>query len=53
MCSLHMNKVLGCYILSKKVLGYYKTCNVEEDHRFVTFEIKYMFNVLIKHINVL
>ena len=31
----HMNKVLDCY----------KTYEVEEDHKFVTFELKYMLNV--------
>ena len=31
----HMNKVLNCY----------KTCEVDEDHKFITFEIKYIFNV--------
>ena len=31
----HMNKVLDCY----------KTYEVDEDHKFVTFELKYMFNV--------
>ena len=31
----HMNKVLDCY----------KTYEVEEYHKFVTFEIKYIFNV--------
>ena len=35
-----MNKVLDCY----------KTYEVYEDHKFVTFEVKYMFNVWIKHI---
>ena len=34
-CIKHMNKVLDCY----------KTYNVEKDVKFVTFEIKYMFNV--------
>ena len=34
-CIKHMNKVLDCY----------KTYEVEKDHKFVTFEIKYMFNV--------
>ena len=34
-CIKHMNKVLDCY----------KTYKVEEDHKFVIFEIKYMFNV--------
>ena len=28
-----------------KVLDYYKTYEVDEDHKFVTFELKYMFNV--------
>lgn len=28
-----------------KVLQYYKTYNVEEDHYFVTFGIKYMVNM--------
>ena len=36
----HMNKVLDCY----------KTYEVDEDHKFETFELKYMFNVRIKHI---
>ena len=36
----HMNKVFDCY----------KTYEVEEYHKFITFEIKYMFNVQIKHI---
>ena len=31
----HINKVLDCY----------KTYEVEEDHRFVIFEIKYMYNM--------
>ena len=31
----HVNKVLDCY----------KIYEVEEDHKFVIFEIKYMFNV--------
>ena len=30
-----MNKVLDCY----------KTYGIDEDHKFVTFELKYMFNV--------
>ena len=30
-----MNKILDCY----------KTYEVDEDHKFVTFELKYMFNV--------
>ena len=34
-CIKHMNKVLD----------YYKTYEVEEDHKLVTFEIKCMFNV--------
>ena len=34
-CIKHMNKVLDCY----------KTYEFEEDHKFVTFETKYMFNV--------
>ena len=34
-CIKHMNKVLECY----------KTYEVDEDHKFVTFEIKYMSNV--------
>ena len=34
-CIKHMNKVLDCY----------KTYEVEEDHKFVIFEIKDMFNV--------
>ena len=28
-----------------KVLNYYKTYEVKENHKFVIFEIKYMFNV--------
>ena len=35
MCIKHMNKALDCY----------KTYDAEEDHKFVTFEIKYMSNV--------
>ena len=31
----YINKALDCY----------KTYEVKEDHKFVTFEIKYMFNV--------
>ena len=31
----HMNKVLDCY----------KTYEVDKDYKFVTFELKYMFNV--------
>ena len=34
-CIKHMNKVLDCY----------KTQEVDEDHKCVTFEVKYMFNV--------
>ena len=34
-CIKHMNKVLECY----------KTYEIDEDHKFVTFEIKYMSNV--------
>ena len=34
-CIKHMNKVLDCY----------KTYEIEEDHKFVSFEIKYMFSV--------
>ena len=34
-CIKHMNKVLDCY----------KTYKVENDLKFVIFEIKYMFNV--------
>ena len=34
-CIKHMNKVLY----------YYKTYEVKEDHMFVTFEINYMFNM--------
>ena len=34
-CIKHMNKVLECY----------KTYEVDEDYKFVTFEIKYMSNV--------
>ena len=40
LCIKHMNKVLDCY----------KIYEVKEDNKFVTFEIKYIFNVLIKHI---
>ena len=28
-----------------KILDRYKTYEVDEDHKFVTFELKYMFNV--------
>ena len=35
MCIKHINKVLN----------YYKTYEIEEDRKFVMFEIKYMFNV--------
>ena len=31
----YMNKTLDCY----------KTYEVDEDHKFVTFELKYMFSV--------
>ena len=34
-CIKHMNKVLDCH----------KTYEVDENHKFVTFEIKYRFNV--------
>ena len=34
-CIKHMNKVLDCY----------KPYEVKDDHKFVIFEIKYMFNV--------
>ena len=34
-CSKHMNKLLDRY----------KTYKVNEDHNFITFEVKYMFNV--------
>ena len=34
-CIKQMNKELDCY----------ETYEVEEDHKFVTVEIKYMFNV--------
>ena len=34
-CIKRMNKVLDCY----------KTFEVDDDHKFVTFEVKYMFNV--------
>ena len=35
MCIKHMNKVLDCY----------KTYEVDEDYKFVTFKVKYMFKV--------
>ena len=35
LCIKHMNKVLDCN----------KTYEVDEYHKFVTFEIKYMFDV--------
>ena len=31
----YMNKVLDCY----------KTDEIDEDHKFITFELKYMFNM--------
>ena len=31
----HMNKTLDCY----------KTYEVDENHKFVTFDVKYVFNV--------
>ena len=40
LCIKHMNKVLD----------YYKTYEVEEYHKFVIFEIKYVLNVLIIYI---
>ena len=36
----HMNKVFDCF----------KTYEIDENHKFVTFELKYMFNVRIKYI---
>ena len=34
-----------CIKYMDKVLDYYKTCKVDENHKFITFEFKYMFNV--------
>ena len=34
-CIKHINEVFDCY----------KTYEVEEDHKFITFEIKCMFNI--------
>ena len=35
MCIKHMNKVFDCY----------KIYEIAEDHKFITFEIKYMLNM--------